>query len=207
MIIARIENGSIVEYPLHPGHIRDRFAPTTFPAVMTAASLPDGYIEVQPTPIPEHHRWQEVVEAVPVCTEGEWFQRWLAQENIMTLTERKADLTRVVVQLASQKRNSLYRDLSPFEAASWPLKHAEAIAHQKGHKTVTMLSMEAKTRGISVVELAGKVLSKAAQFSRTEAAIAGRCGALKDAIKAARDTEALVAININSGWPETTKGE
>lgn len=108
-----------------------------------------------------------------------------------------ADLT------AKAKRDSVVVNISPAEMASWPIKRAEALAFLASANSADApnLGMEATTRGITLAALVGKVLTKAAQLSALEAAIAGRCGAIQDAAHAATTAAELAAIDANAGWP------
>lgn len=208
MLIARIENDAVAEYPLYISDIRSRFNPTTFPANFTAAYLPWGYKEVIRTPEPTLTRWQTQSEDTPVLTNGEWRQVWVINDLPLTLAEKKAQIVQEIDRHAKHLRDEVVENISPAEMASWPIKRTEALAYQADNTTtVPSLSMEAAARGVTVAVLAEKVLAKATLLSALEAAIAGKCGALSDTANAAIDEASLLAININSGWPEITQGE
>lgn len=116
---------------------------------------------------------------------------------------------------AKALRDSVVAAISPAEMASWPIKQAEARAHQiSGNDAdAPMLALEAQARGALVADLAAKVLGKAAQLSQLEAAIAGVAGKHCDAVKAlgvdAQGNDlatpeafaAVLAYDWRTGWP------
>lgn len=106
-------------------------------------------------------------------------------------------------RIAKEKRDMLTSTISAAEMACWSIKRAEALAYRSRGipADAPSLLLEAQARGISLDDLVGKVLGKAAQLSALEAAIAGRCGAIQDAARAAQNPADLVAIDVNSGWP------
>lgn len=111
---------------------------------------------------------------------------------------------------AKTVRDAVVANISAAEMASWPIKRAEALAYQASSNTADApaLALEAQARGIALTDLVTKVLDKASALSALEAAIAGRCGALQDAARAAAALPvaadalmALAAIDIDAGWP------
>lgn len=85
---------------------------------------------------------------------------------------------------------------SALQLAYEPIKKIEADALAKGGAAPT-LAAEAAARGITVEELAAKVLSK----SDTQAQIVGVAGKHKDAIRALTTFEDVRAYDYSVGWP------
>lgn len=110
---------------------------------------------------------------------------------------------------ANVSRSLIYGGFSLYEAASWPVKREEAFLWKSNPdeanaaKIAPNLYLEKEARGISLTELADKVILKSKQFSILEARIAGYEGKLKDQIRNVPNgnSEALEAIDINNNWP------
>jgi hypothetical protein len=81
------------------------------------------------------------------------------------------------------------------EVQSWFEQKAEALAYTADPtSTVPLLSAMATARGITVADLAARVLANAAAWAVTSGAIIGRRQALEDAVAVATDTEQVRAI-------------
>lgn len=104
---------------------------------------------------------------------------------------------------ARRLRDSIVAGISPAEMASWAIKRAEALAWTASGNTADApgLLLEAQARGVTLAALVQRVLTKAAALSALEAAIAGRCGAIQDAARAAMTAAAIAAIDVGAGWP------
>ena len=74
MIYARIENGSIAEYPIYENDIRLRFSNVSFPTPFIA---PDGYEAVQDAAYPDVDYKSNVEEGQPVLVDGTWTRNWV----------------------------------------------------------------------------------------------------------------------------------
>lgn len=116
---------------------------------------------------------------------------------------KRAEFVAAADRKAKTVRDTFVANISAAEMASWPIKRAEALAYQASGSAADApnLALEAQARGITLADLVTKVLDKAAALSALEAAIAGRCGALQDAARAATTVAELAAIDIESGWP------
>ncbi len=200
--IARIEDASLVEYPLHEGDIRLRFN-TSFPVVMTPEHYPDGYVAVYATSPPDTNRWQTRNEIDPVVVDGAWRQQWQVDNLPITLSDKIVEVCSNIDVIANGLRDASVATISAAEMASWPIKRTEVLAFQ-AHGNISdapSLIIEAQDRGIELDVLVGKILAKATERATLEAQIAGRCGALQDAARAVKDDNELLAIDIRSGWP------
>lgn len=104
---------------------------------------------------------------------------------------------------AKAMRDAVVSTVSPGEMASWPIKRAEAVAYsQSGSASdAPMLSAEAQARGITLVELLGKVSENTVRFATLEVQIAGADGKHRDAIAALTTADAVVAYAWHTGWP------
>ena len=104
---------------------------------------------------------------------------------------------------AAAMRNKFCAPTSPYEAASWPLKLAEAAKYaQTGNETdAPMLSAEAAYRGVTLAQLVARVDGNAQVLAGLEAQIAGTCGKHRDAVRNMTD-EQILAYDWRDGWPE-----
>lgn len=97
---------------------------------------------------------------------------------------------------AAYRRQLVCAPTSPYEAASWALKLAEARAGGG-----PMLQLEAQARQITEAELIQRVIANADALAQLEAVLAGVAGYHRDKIKTMTDEEA-VTYNWQDGWPE-----
>lgn len=70
-MIHKIIDGTTV-----PANLRQDFPSTSFPADLSVAVLPDGYVWVAPTAPPECGQFEHVVPADPAQIDGKWVQGW-----------------------------------------------------------------------------------------------------------------------------------
>jgi hypothetical protein len=73
MIYARIENGSVEEYPLYEGDIRLRFPNVSFPLEFVP---PEGYVLVTQAPYPAVDYTKNVANGTPKNVNGAWVDEW-----------------------------------------------------------------------------------------------------------------------------------
>lgn len=59
-----------------PANIRVDFPNTSFPADLSLATLPDGYVWVTPTTPPACGQFERVEQGAPVQIDGAWLQAW-----------------------------------------------------------------------------------------------------------------------------------
>lgn len=104
---------------------------------------------------------------------------------------------------AAGLRNKVIAGYSAAEMSSWPIKVMEARAYTISGNAgdAPMLSIEATARGITLTDLAAKVLTKADGFAPLEATISGICGKHQDAIRALTDIRDLLVYDWRAGWP------
>lgn len=160
-------------------------------------------VDFQETPAPQPGRWQGVREVDPGKVDDVWTQRWEVFDLPLSLGDKCNQIKRQADDLARMKRDQVVAGISPAEMASWSIKRAEAMAYQSSSNVADApsLLLEAQARGVPLADLAGKVLTKAAQLAALEASIAGRCGAIQDAATAAQSEADLLAIDLEAGWP------
>lgn len=70
-MIYKITNRALV-----PAHLRADCPNTSFPADLSRAVLPDGYVWVTPTTPPQCGQFERVMPAEPVQIDGRWVQGW-----------------------------------------------------------------------------------------------------------------------------------
>lgn len=73
---ARLENGAVVEYPIHD--LRLRLPEVSLPVDMTNdATLPEGFVYAHPVPVPSYNPLtQRVVESSPALLDGRWMRQY-----------------------------------------------------------------------------------------------------------------------------------
>lgn len=126
-----------------------------------------------------------------------------------SVTEIRERLTAQVDSMARDKRDSVTAGTSPAEMSSWSLKRQEALAYttepadqaEADSMGVGLIYAEAQARGVSTGNIATRVLTNAATLSALEAGIAGNAGRLNDALAAAESIDAMLALDIEAGWP------
>lgn len=95
MTYLRLENGSVVEYPIYEGDIRLRFAQTSF---TTPFVPPANFHLVIDAPLPQISHLQNIKDNTPVFVNGEWVRQWIVTNatslEIEDRTNNKAALVR-----------------------------------------------------------------------------------------------------------------
>lgn len=77
MTYARIENGTVSEYPLYEGDIRLRFSNTSFP---TPFQPPEDYAAVADILPPQVDHTKNVTEGTPQLADGIWNRAWVVSD-------------------------------------------------------------------------------------------------------------------------------
>ena len=107
------------------------------------------------------------------------------------------------------KRAEIVADASPYEAASWSIKRAEAMAYDTARNEVPpthspglapMLAVEATVRGVTLDTIVDRVLANAAALSQAEAAIAGSEGKHSDSLKVLGTAAEIRDYDETAGW-------
>lgn len=148
---------------------------------------------------------KKLVNGVEIEMSPEEVAAFLADQATrwQSVADGQLDIIATADRAAKEKRDSVTARYSSAEMASWPIKRAEALAYQESGlpADAPSLTLEAGARGIPLDDLVGKVLNKSTLLSQLEAGIAGRCGAIQDAARAAGSIAELEAIDVNAGWP------
>lgn len=120
MTYARIEKGTVAEYPVYEGDIRLRFPSTSFPVPFEP---PADYVLVEDRPAPEVDHTKTVIDADPELVDGAWVRQWAV------LKATKAQITeRTELRAAGVRRDreallaaSDWTQLAdaPVDAAAW----------------------------------------------------------------------------------------
>ena len=120
-----------------------------------------------------------------------------------TLAHCQAEIVGRIDAHAKALRDAMVANISPAEMASWSIKQAEATAYTSSgaDDDATMLLIEAQARGVTVADLAAKVLGKGAALSQIEAAISGVSGRHADAVRATQTFADALAYDWSAGWP------
>ena len=123
-----------------------------------------------------------------------------ASEQIANLAEAITFALKQSDAYAAYVRSTFLAPASPYEAASWSLKLAEAQGH--GISPTPMLDIEAQARGVTTAELVAKIIGKAQALAQLEAVISGTNGKHNDAIKALQTIEEVKAYDWRGGYPD-----
>lgn len=134
-----------------------------------------------------------------IANENGAFWDSYASEHITDLAEALAFTLKQSDAYAAYVRSTFLAPASPYEAASWSLKLAEAQGH--GISPTPMLDIEAQARGITTAELAAKIIGKAQALAQLEAVISGTNGRHNDTIKALTDIESVKSYDWRDGYP------
>lgn len=121
MFYAKVENGTVVEWPIYSDNLRSRFPHISFPAGIF--DPPEGYVAVKPVEIPETDHTQNVTEVTPVLNKGNWTQSFkVSAASAEEIAERVADAWRDVRQQRNAKLAACdWTQLpdAPVDAAVW----------------------------------------------------------------------------------------
>lgn len=77
---ARIENNTVVEYPLNQSTIKRRFSNKSFPSNFDNF-LPDGYVKVYSGVKPNETEYTKVSEGTPELIDGKWTQAFVTTDK------------------------------------------------------------------------------------------------------------------------------
>lgn len=121
MFYAKIENKTIVEWPIYSDDLRARFPHISFPAGVFEP--PSGYVLVEPADTPETDYTKSVVELPPVFNKGVWTQSFqVSQASAEEMAERTAAAWAGVRQQRNKALgNSDWTQLpdAPVDADAW----------------------------------------------------------------------------------------
>jgi hypothetical protein len=101
-MFAKIENNSVVEYPIP--NIRQKFPNICFPVILSDSDMPDNYVIIRQSKLPEFGELQKVIELTPIYIENTWVQ------NFVVVDMDEAEVQQYKDSLAEQvrvERNSL----------------------------------------------------------------------------------------------------
>ena len=126
-----------------------------------------------------------------------WDETW--DYKLQTIEEFRAFQLKQSDSYASYVRSTFLAPASPYEAASWAIKLADAKAFPAYSE---MLAIEADARGITTSDLVTKILGKAQALAQLEALISGVNGKHNDTIKALTDIESVKGYDWRGGYPE-----
>ena len=120
MTYARIENGSIAEYPVYEGDIRLRYSNVSFPLPFVA---PDGYALVVDVAPPAYDYSSNLTEGEPVLIDGVWTRNWLvtpaSDEQIAERTAAQWESVRALRNTKLENCDWTQLPDAPVDAAVW----------------------------------------------------------------------------------------
>ena len=106
---AKIENGTVVSYPLQQIDIKQLFPNTSFTTDFSSG-LPDGFVRVLPHGHSYNINEKTVTEGTPQLVDGEWLQSWVATDKYTPeqLAQQAADAnTQKWEQLRAERNERL----------------------------------------------------------------------------------------------------
>lgn len=135
---------------------------------------------------------------LPACADADAIKLetlTLPAHPMAQLATAKAERMAAAAQEADQMLAALAAGYPEREIASWPqqIKEAEAL-EAAPEASAPLLTMMATTRGISVTELASRVLNNSASYSAAAGQILGARHKLDDLLEAAQTLEEVGAV-------------
>ena len=112
-----------------------------------------------------------------------------------TVEEARQVVCNEIDTYAAILRAKIVGNVSPYEAASWSIKLSEA--KEKGGP---VLALEARQRGVSIDDLAAKVMEKYNAWHVAEAVIAGVSGKHRDKVKQMIKLDEILNYDWREGW-------
>jgi len=140
------------------------------------------------------------------------YQAWLTAGNTPlppdsvgqdSLADAKLKRQSEINAYAAGLRNVVVRGRSVGEMVSWSIKLAEARAfvHSADPLQAPTLAMICQIRGMTIAEMAGRVIAQSEPFLHAEAYIDGIRGKHCDAIEACAAVQDIVVYDWMAGWP------
>jgi hypothetical protein len=118
MTYARIEDGTVAEYPIYEGDLRLLVGNTDYSAPLVP---PVGYEPVVDVPMPNPGHTKNVVEGTPKLNDGKWTRVWVitdaSDDEIAQRTEQMAVQVRYDRNLLASDWTQLAD--SPVDQAAW----------------------------------------------------------------------------------------
>jgi hypothetical protein len=74
---AKIENNTVIEYPVYEGTLKDRFPDILFPLDVNNTPIPTGYVEVLPNYVVDPKTSCRYDAGTPAQADGVWKQIWI----------------------------------------------------------------------------------------------------------------------------------
>jgi len=93
-MFAKVENNIIVEYPIL--NIRQKFPNICFPTILSDSDMPDNYVIIHQSKMPNFGVLEKVVEQTPIYDGNKWVQNFVVvdmnedeiQQHTITLAEQ-----------------------------------------------------------------------------------------------------------------------
>lgn len=150
----------------------------------------------------EEHEQRLLQPGVKILQPDGSLQIVLEPPKPLTLEEAKQKVQMEIKSYATNLRDRFIAPLSPGEAASWLRKEEEAVRFQRDgiENDAPFLQAEALVRGVSLADLAAKVMENAVSLKFLETQIAGTRGRHDDAIAQLTTVEAVLTYDWSTGW-------
>lgn len=157
----------------------------------------------QMTTPPDFPRWHSYREIAPIKQDGVWIQQWEVYDLGMSLDEKKAEITSSAVSNAITAFNNVVYggDQYLMQFYQYLTPELRLYASTKKPEDAHILSSAAQIRGITLDALVAECTSSFASVNTAAGTCIGKVGKIKDAVAVAADDAALLAIDIDTGWP------
>jgi hypothetical protein len=201
---ARIDNGSIAEYPLNEGTVRQRFPNVSWPA--SGFVPPDGYAAVQPTVLPVVTWNQRIVAGQPVFTNGEWVESWVVETldaaeqaaKIAFVKEAKRTMA-AVVRWQKEINGTVYGGYPLATDNISQTKYLGALIASQLNPNITIKWKLANGNFVTLnATTISNVTTKVREYIQS---CFDREAELIDLINAAATPDDVEVIDLSTGWP------
>jgi hypothetical protein len=122
MAYARIQNGTVAEYPLSVFDIQKKFPNTSFTSPFVP---PSGYVDVVDLQQPQASFGQKAIEKLPSFINGQWRQQW--QLVVLSEEESRAALFAKSTEIRNERNKRLLESDwtqlpdTPVDAEPWKI--------------------------------------------------------------------------------------
>ena len=141
-MFAKIENNTPTNYPTL--NLRQLYPHVSLPSDLTTADLPDGWVYVHQTPVPQYDHYTESIAAgEPVKQDGKWVQSWAVTP--LQASEVEDHIQQAIlrsVQAIDTAAAEVYNRFTPF-AEEYKVREVQALAFKAANYRGTMPSQVA----------------------------------------------------------------
>lgn len=187
------------EYPVSRKQIRDANPNVSLPRDLTDSVVNTlGYAVVLPAPTPVG---DVVTEGIPSQQpDGTWLQTWdtrafTAEELASTLEQKKLSKKQEIRAGYEEDLSSILNEYTDAETKTWDKQEEEARAYTADNTaSVPMLEAIALAKGVTVGDVAARVIANADAWIQISGTATGKRQALEEAVDAATTIADVEAV-------------